>query len=159
MYDSFGQVEEVSGFKHTAFNEAVKEWSASLYPFPLHMYDFKPMSEPQALVTVDFASPLYCIEQPLALTVTQSGRVNCCVVWCEYYVGDRAHFEDIPENWISVYRNGQFENYKKQLLHFCNKPFEVKEGDAVSGVAVLNEKLEFQLSLAPWCVCCVFECY
>ena len=103
--------------------------------------------------TIDFSSPLYAIEQPLALTASAEGRVNCCVVWCEYYVGDRKCFEDVPGNWVSVFRNGRFENYKKQLLKFKEEPVVVKKGDCVAATAVLNGNLEFQFSFSSWCVC------
>ena len=83
---------DVNGFKHTAFNAGVRGWSEALYPFPLYLYAYKALSEPQALISIDFSSPLYAIEQPLALTASAEGRVNCCVVWCEYYVGDRKCF-------------------------------------------------------------------
>ena len=79
--------------------------------------------------------------------------MNCCVVWCEYYVGDRKCFEDVPENWVSVFRNGCFENYKKQLLKFKEEPVAVKKGDCVAATAALNGNLEFQFSFSSWYVC------
>lgn len=144
---------DVNGFKHTAFNAGVRGWSEALYPFPLYLYAYKALSEPQALISIDFSSPLYAIEQPLALTASAEGRVNCCVVWCEYYVGDRKCFEDVPGNWVSVFRNGRFENYKKQLLKFKEEPVVVKKGDCVAATAVLNGNLEFQFSFSSWYVC------
>ena len=143
---------DVNGFKHSAFNDAVQGWSEALYPFPLYLYDFKALSEPQAVISIDFNSPLYAIEQPLSLVASTEGNVNCCVFWCEYYVGDRKCFEDVPGNWVSVFRNGVFGNYKKQLLKFWEEPVMVKKGDCVAATAALNGNLEFQFSFSSYCV-------
>ena len=71
---------DVNGFKHTAFNAGVRGWSEALYPFPLYLYAYKALSEPQALISIDFCSPLYAIEQPLEISECGGARELLCGV-------------------------------------------------------------------------------
>ena len=135
----------MNGFVHSAFNEAVKHWDRSLYPFPLAMYDFKPLTEPQAILSIDFRQPLFSVEIPSELGVKEEGSANCLVIWCEYYLGEVDSFEDVPENWLTPYENGKFVFYKKQLVKFKKNPTSVKEGETVKVTATLDNTLKFSV--------------
>lgn len=142
----------VSGFKHTAFNASISEWASSLYPFPLYMYEYKELSKPQAVMTIDFAQPLYCTGMEVSLPICKQGTANCVVLWCEYYCGDKEHFEDIDENWQTPYQHGHFVPYKKQLLKFRSKGVEMKEGNEVPLRIDLDEHLTFHMSFIEYSV-------
>lgn len=110
------------------------------------MYEYKELSKAQAIMTLDFSQSLYCTAVEAALPVSDQGKANCVVVWCEYYCGDKNQFEDIDENWQTPYQNGHFVPYKKQLLQFRKEGVSVKEGDVIALQVELNEHFEFHLS-------------
>ena len=145
----------MNGFHHSAFADAVKGWSQSLYPFPLAMYSFKPLSQPQAILTIDFMQPLYAISMPSTMQVTEKGEFNCTVVWTELYIGE-SPFQDLANNWVSPYQQGKFVGYQKQLLAFQEEARAVEPGDVIQVEAALDNTLLFQFS-AKWCVCWVME--
>ena len=155
LAESFGPVATVNGFHHSAFADAVKGWSQSLYPFPLAMYNFKPLSQPQAILTIDFMQPLYAISMPSTMQVTEKGEFNCTVVWTELYIGE-SPFQDLANNWVSPYQQGKFVGYQKQLLAFQEEARAVEPGDVIQVEAALDNTLSFQFS-AKWCVCWVME--
>lgn len=136
----------VNGFKHSAFNANMTEWNSNLYPFPLYMYEYKELSKPQAVMTIDFSQPLYCAGMEVSLPVCTQGTANCVVLWCEYYCGDKENFEDIEENWQTPYHHNHFVPYKKQLLKFRLEGLKVKEGDSIPLRIDLDEHLAFHLS-------------
>ena len=141
----------MNGFHHSAFADAVKGWSQSLYPFPLAMYSFTALSQPQTILTIDFRQPLYAISMPSTVAVEKKGDFNCSVIWTELYVGEDP-FQDVPANWISPYREGGFAGYQKQLLAFQEEARAVSPGDVVEVQAALDSSLTFQFS-AKCCVC------
>lgn len=124
----------------------MSEWNTNLYPFPLYMYEYKELSKPQAIMTIDFSYDLYCSAMEVGLPVSKEGTANCVVVWCEYYCGDKNEFEDIDDNWQTPYRNGHFVPYKKQLLQFRKEGRSVSEGDIVALQVELDECFHFTLS-------------
>lgn len=151
LAESFGPVTTVNGFHHSAFADAVKGWSQSLYPFPLAMYSFTPLSQPQTILTIDFKQPLYAISMPSTMSVTEKGTFNCTVIWTELYIGEEP-FQDVANNWISPYQEGKFVGYQKQLLAFQEEARAVSPGDDVEVEAALDSTLTFQFS-AKWSVC------
>ena len=140
-------MEDVNGFRHSAFNTAVRDWNHSLYPFPLFMYKYKCLSDPYSALTLDYRQPLYSISLPSSTTIKQKGTFNCTVIWTEYYIGDIDAFEDKDFNWITPYQNGRFVPYQKQLLLVRERGREVNEGDVISAKASLDEQLSFTLSV------------
>ena len=124
----------------------MSEWNGNLYPFPLYMYEYKELSKPQAIMTIDFAQNLYCTAMEVTLPICTNGKANCVVLWCEYYCGDKEQFEDIDENWQTPYRNNRFVPYKEQLLLFRKNVLDVKEGDGIPLLVELDEQLSFHLS-------------
>lgn len=108
-------------------------------------YDFKPLTEPQAILSIDFRQPLFSVEIPSELGVKEEGSANCLVIWCEYYLGEVDSFEDVPENWLTPYENGKFVFYKKQLVKFKKNPTSVKEGETVKVTATLDNTLKFSV--------------
>lgn len=147
MYESFGPVAEVNGFQHEAFKNAVVDWNSSLYPFPLYMYEYKELSEPQAILSIDYRQPLYTVALPTTQQIKRDGIHNCTVIWVEYYIGDLDNFEDKEENWITPYQKGHFVHYQKQLLYFREAGKEVREGDEIAMEASLDETLTFHVKM------------
>lgn len=111
----------------------------------LHRYDFKPLTEPQAILSIDFRQPLFSTEIPSELCVTEDGSANCLAIWCEYYLGEVDSFEDVPDNWLTPYENGKFVFYKKQLVKFKKDPASVQKGEKVKVVATLDSTLKFSV--------------
>ena len=136
----------VNGFKHTAFNKQMTEWTTSLYPFPLYMYEYHEVTQPQVIMTIDFKQPLYCMEMNVDLPVACEGKVNCIALWCEYYCGDPEHFEDIAMNWSTPYQQGHFVPYKKQLLCFRKDNLIVHENESLQLHVELDPSFQFHLS-------------
>ena len=114
------------------------------------MYEYKELSQPQAILSIDYRQPLFTISLPSSQVVKQAGIHNCTVIWVEYYIGDIEQFEDCEDNWISPYQNGRFVHYQKQLLYFRETGREVKEGEQIAVEASLDETLAFHFKIENW---------
>lgn len=105
----------VLGFEHTPFDEYKEGWQRYSFPYKLGGYSKSLLTNPTALLTLDYTTPIQESIAPTTLTIPfiKTGFLDCVAIWVDYQLDAT----NVLTGWSANKQN--FPSFLKTFVRFA----------------------------------------